>query len=280
MKADPTPGGDEAPLTLRPIGFVRSGKSEKFAARHQPLEGSTESSVLEWTDPAAMREAVQDLDGFTRIWLVWWFHRNRGWRPLVLPPRGPARRRGVLATRSPHRPNPLGLTAVRLLGVTARGLVLGPCDLVEGTPVFDVKPYIPAYDAFPSERAGWMDAVEQEESGGPAYQLDWAPVASEQAAWLHSAWNLDFRTRLEEILSRDPTPHRTRRIVRRGPLLEIACGAWRAWFDVDGSVVRIHSLRVGFPRRFLLDPTRTQVPDREAQLAFLARWPASGVEDR
>jgi tRNA (Thr-GGU) A37 N-methylase len=67
-----------------------------------------------------LEQALQDVAGFDRVWLLWWFHRNETWRPLVLPPRGPSQRRGVFATRSPHRTNPLGMTPVRLLGVEAR----------------------------------------------------------------------------------------------------------------------------------------------------------------
>jgi tRNA-Thr(GGU) m(6)t(6)A37 methyltransferase TsaA len=270
----------DAELTLKPIGFVRSGKGEKFEARHQPLESEPEVHRLEWTDPAAMREAVRDLDGFSRIWLVWWFHRNRTWRPLVLPPRGTAQRRGVLATRSPHRPNPLGLTAVRLLGVEPGRLLLGAIDLVDGTPVFDVKPYIPKYDAFPDERSGWMEAVEAEERSRPGFVVDWSVLAKAQGEWLAAGWGVDFRGRMEELLSADPRPHRTRRIVRRGDRFEIACGAWRGVFRVSERVVTVEELQVGFPRRFLEDRLRTEVPEREAQLAFLVRWPEGGVEAR
>jgi tRNA-Thr(GGU) m(6)t(6)A37 methyltransferase TsaA len=270
----------DAELTLKPIGFVRSGKGEKFEARHQPLESEPEVHRLEWTDPAAMREAVRDLDGFSRIWLVWWFHRNRTWRPLVLPPRGTAQRRGVLATRSPHRPNPLGLTAVRLLGVEPGRLLLGAIDLVDGTPVFDVKPYIPKYDAFPDERSGWMEAVEAEERSRPGFVVGWSVLAKAQGEWLAAGWGVDFRGRMEELLSADPRPHRTRRIVRRGDRFEIACGAWRGVFRVSERVVTVEELQVGFPRRFLEDRLRTEVPEREAQLAFLVRWPEGGVEAR
>jgi tRNA (adenine37-N6)-methyltransferase len=270
----------DADLTLKPIGFVRSGKGEKFEARHQPLESEPEVHLLEWADPSAMRDAVRDLDGFSRIWIVWWFHRNHTWRPLVLPPRGSARRRGVLATRSPHRPNPIGLSAVRLLGVEPGRLLLGATDLVDGTPVLDVKPYIPKYDAFPDERSGWMEAVEAEERLRPVFTVVWSPAAQEQWEWLVAGWKVDFRARMTELLSSDPRPHRTRRIVRRGEGFEIACGAWRGVYRVAEGVVTVEALQVGFPRRFLEDRSRTEVPDREAQLAFLARWPACGVEAR
>jgi hypothetical protein len=194
----------------------------------------------------------------------------------VLSPRGPAKRRGVFATRSPHRPNPLGLTPVQLIAVEGRTLILGACDLVDGTPVFDIKPYIPAYDSFPDESAGWIDEMERELAAPPQFTVELAPTAQTQAAWLLAEWQVDFRPRLTELLSRDPTPHRTRRITRREPgEFVIGCGAWRAVFVVEDRIVLVRTIEPGYPRRFLEDPARTEgLPDREAQLAYMGRWPS------
>ncbi len=263
-------------LSIQPIGYVRSPKQVKFQARHQPSETEAETSVLELVPGQGYELAVRDLEGFSRIWLVWWFHRNATWRPLVLPPRGPAQRRGVFATRSPHRPNPLGLTPVQLVAIKKGRLVLGPCDLVDGTPVFDIKPYIPAYDAFPEAMAGWHDAVDAALRESPRFAVELSALATEQAEWLNQEWDIDFRPRMTELLARDPSPHRSRRIRRRGngARWEIGCGAWRGFFRVEGTVVTVLCLDAAYPPRFLNDLTLEDIPDRAAQLAFLARWPA------
>ena len=271
-------GGVPPSLTLQPIGFIRTQKQVKFQARHQPAESAPERNVLELMPGCNYEPALRDLAGFSRVWLLWWFHRNTDWRPQVLPPRGPARRRGVFATRSPHRPNPLGLTSVQLLGVEKRSLLLGPCDLLDGTPVFDIKPYIAAYDAFPDATGGWFDKVEAALSAPPQFAVNFTPLAEAQAAWLLTDWQVDFRPRLIELLARDPSPHRTRRIRRRANgQLEIGCGAWRAIFAVEGQTVNVLSLGPGYPRRFLDDPKREGMPDQAAQLGFLARWPESAL---
>lgn len=260
-------------LTLHPIGYFHTRQQVKFQAGHQPAAAAEESNVLELLPDSGYRQGLQDLAGFERVWLLSWFHRNTGWRPMVLPPRGPARRRGVFATRSPHRPNPLGLTAVPLLGIDGFRLKLGPCDLVDGTPIFDLKPYIPAYDAFPEARAGWIDAMETELRGPPRFVVSHAALAIEQAGWLRSGWGIDFTTRLNELLARDPSPHRTRRIrARSGARFEIGCGAWRALFTVTDHAVLVLALQPAYPRRFLLREGYEDVPDRDAQLAFLERW--------
>lgn len=261
-------------LTLQPIGYLRTRQQVKFQAGHQPETATEERNELELLADRGYEQALQDLAGMERVWLLWWFHRNDGWRPLVLPPRGPSQRRGVFATRSPHRPSPLGLTSVALLGVEGRRLFLGPCDLVDGTPVFDVKPYIAAHDAFPDARAGWIDAMEAELRAPPRFSVSFSAAATAQGLWLQDTWQIAFTPRLIELLSRDPTPHRTRRIRRRSATdFEIGCGAWCAVFTVAGENVSVIALKPAYPVKFLQRADYLAVPDREAQLAFRARWP-------
>lgn len=281
MIPDPEPVPLETALTVHPIGFIRSRKQVKFETLHQPPETLEEQNILELLPDRGFEPALRDLAGFSRVWLVWWFHRNTTWRPLVLPPRGPSVRRGVFATRSPHRPNPLGLSPVRLLGIEGRRLLLGPCDLVDGTPVLDIKPYIPAYDAFPGDAAGWLDEVESAEAAPPSHTVRLAPLAEAQAEWLRVHWGIDFIPRMTELLARDPSLHRGRRIRRRanGDLV-IGCGAWRGVFAVADAIVTVLSLEAAYPLRFLNDPARDILPDRDAQLAFIAYWKQrAGVTD-
>ena len=261
-------------LTLQPIGYLRTRQQVKFQAGHQPETATEARNELELLAGHDYEQALQDLAGMERVWLVWWFHRNANWRPLVLPPRGPAQRRGVFATRSPHRPNPLGLTSVALFGVSGRRLLLGPCDLVDGTPVFDVKPYIPAHDAFPDAHAGWIDAMEAELREPARFSVTLSATAMTQRQWLQENGSIDFTPRLIELLSRDPTPHRTRRIRRRNATqFDIGCGAWRAVFTVTSEAVVVTALESAYPMKFLMRPGYEDVPDRDAQLAFRLRWP-------
>ncbi|MES2696056.1 MAG: tRNA (N6-threonylcarbamoyladenosine(37)-N6)-methyltransferase TrmO [Verrucomicrobiota bacterium] len=263
-------------LTLQPIGFLHTRQQVKFQAGHQPVTAKEERNELELLPDCHYEEALRDIAGMERVWLLWWFHRNENWRPMVLPPRGLSQRRGVFATRSPHRPNPLGLTCVPLLGVCGRVLTLGPCDLLDGTPIFDIKPYVPAFDAFPDSRAGWIDEMEAELAAPARFKVSFTALAETQAQWLRETWQIDFTPRLIELLSHDPAPHRTRRIRHRGDgRHEIGCGAWRAMFTVEGDTVCVQSLDAAYPMRFLTRENYDVVPDRDAQMAFLARWPVN-----
>lgn len=147
---------------FHPIGFLRSPYAQRIDAPHQPTvapesgEGEARLELASWIP----EETLRDLEGFARIWILFLFHRSEGWAPTVKPPRGPRVKRGVFATRSPHRPNPIGLSAVELAGVEGRTLRLRGVDLLDGTPVLDIKPYVPYADAFPGIAAGWIDAVD------------------------------------------------------------------------------------------------------------------------
>ncbi|TGU74433.1 tRNA (N6-threonylcarbamoyladenosine(37)-N6)-methyltransferase TrmO [Geomonas terrae] len=151
-------------FTYRPIGTLRSPYARRIDAPHQGTvvagtqTGEPASATLEleeWLD----EKAIQDLKGFERLWLIFAFHLSEGWRSSVKPPRG-GPKRGVLATRSPHRPNSIGLSAVELVGIEGKTLHLRGVDLLDGTPVLDIKPYVPYADAFPHAKAGWIDELD------------------------------------------------------------------------------------------------------------------------
>lgn len=259
-------------MTLHPIGYVRTGSRLKFEAPRQPDAGSPEVNSIELLPGHQFELALQDLDGFDKIWLVWWFDRNQSWRPRVLPPRGPAKRRGVFATRSPHRPNPIGLTCVNLYGVSGRVLQVGALDLTDGTPILDIKPYLRTVDAHPESGLGWIEEIEAAESAPPPFRIELGPLAERQLAWLREEWGIEFTERAFDLLRRDPTPHRTRRILRMGDRCRIACGPWRMFFRVEAETVVVEEVASGYSEESLRDSGQEATLDREAHVAFSLRW--------
>lgn len=152
-------------FVMRPIGFARTPYKERYGTPHQAnsIRGTREGHAVEGTielEKSLPLEVLRGLEGFDYIWLLYVFHLNEGWNALVRPPRGPRVKRGVLATRAPHRPNSIGLSAVRVVSVSARIIAVRGIDLLDGTPILDVKPYIPYADAFPDAKAGWVDEVD------------------------------------------------------------------------------------------------------------------------
>jgi tRNA-Thr(GGU) m(6)t(6)A37 methyltransferase TsaA len=147
-------------VTLTPVAVVRSPYTERHGTPRQPGYGQSERALatVELLDHVPV-EILRDLDTFSHVWLVSWLHLNgQRKKPLVRPPIGGVKR-GVFATRAPHRVNALGLTAVRLCEVRGRCLHVRGIDLLDGTPILDIKPYIPEYDAIPDASRGWLDDV-------------------------------------------------------------------------------------------------------------------------
>lgn len=260
-------------MNFKPIGYVRCEKSLKFQARHQPETTSPETNLVVLEPGQQFELALQDLSGFDRIWLISWFDRNTAWRPRPLPPRGPAKRRGVFATRSPHRPNPIGLTCVPLLGIEGLTLRVGPLDLVDGTPILDIKPYIRTVDSFPDASLGWVGEVEAVMAAAPSYQIEVTELAQRQLDWLLANWQIDFTERAFEILRQDPRPHRTRRILQISEdQYRLACGPWRLYFSIRDQVVVVESVNKGYADETLVAEGFEGIQDRKAQLAFAMFW--------
>lgn len=145
-----------APLELRIVGRARTPWKRREDAPHQPTAALESEGVLE-IDPE-YRPALADLGSFERIWVVFLFHRSQGWAATVKPPRGGAKR-GVFATRAPNRPSQIGLTNVRVKDVdVAEGRVrVQGIDLLDETPLLDIKPYLPNVDAWPDAGHGWLE---------------------------------------------------------------------------------------------------------------------------
>ena len=188
--------------TLRPIARIQSDFSEKFGIpRQSGLVEALRARVV-FAPEYRVREAFRGLEGFTHIWLVWGFSQNveAGWSPTVRPPRlGGNARMGVFATRSPFRPNPIGLSCVELLAIDydapdGPALVVGGADLLDGTPIFDVKPYVPHADCRPQARGGFADAHREDRLA-----VDFPPR-------LEALVPPDKREALRGVLAGDPRP--------------------------------------------------------------------------
>jgi len=148
------------PFSVTPIGWVSSPYQRRFGTPQQAAAVDSDAeAILKMDGEKLPPQAFADLVGVERIWILSWLHRGGTWAPMVRPPRGTRERRGLFATRSPDRPNPLGLSAVRLVAIDGCDLRVRGIDLIDGTPILDIKPYIPYADAFADSKAGWIDQI-------------------------------------------------------------------------------------------------------------------------
>ena len=151
-------------IELHPIGVIHSPYKERHGTPRQaviqePTDYQPVTAEIEIFShiPSV---ALKDLDGFDKIWILSWLHLNTNWNPTVTPPRGPKVKRGTLATRSPHRPNPIGLSAATIVCVKNNRIIVEGIDLLDQTPILDIKPYVTYCDAFPAAKSGYVDELE------------------------------------------------------------------------------------------------------------------------
>lgn len=191
-------------MEIVPIAYIRTDFPEKFGIpRQSGLAAGLQARIVfepQYRNPDALR----GLEDFSHIWLIWEFSANRHqsqWQPTVRPPRlGGNRQMGVFATRSPYRPNPLGLSCVKLESIDLEGLE-GPvlnvsgADLMDGTPIYDIKPYIRYADSRPHSMCGYVDALPER-----TLKVVFPP---ECAAKVHDRSRIPA---LVEVLGLDPRP--------------------------------------------------------------------------
>lgn len=240
MKNNPTSSGSSDTLNIRPLGHIHTDFPEKFGIpRQSGLVPSLQAYITfekEFQNPDCFRGIEQ----FSHLWLIWGFSENqdKGWSPTVRPPRlGGNVHTGVFASRSPFRPNPLGLSSVRLEGIslsesdcgktTSPILYISGADLMDGTPIYDIKPYIPVSDNHPDARGSFSDAAR---SHRLTVHCDYE---------LLSVVSPDKRQALLEVLALDPRPayhHNPERIYG------MDFGDWCVRFCVDESELYVREI--------------------------------------
>jgi tRNA-Thr(GGU) m(6)t(6)A37 methyltransferase TsaA len=239
-------------LTLHPIGVIRTSFASKVDAPRQPAAAADATGVIDLFADRNLEHAIEDLAGWERIWVIFWFNRNAGWRPKVLPPRSNTGRKGVLSTRSPHRPNPLGLSVLRLDRIEKLSLHVRDVDLLDGTPVLDIKPYVPYTDAFPESASGWLDPRSPDPRAD--HEITFTALAEAQLAWIEARTDLPLRERIVNTLKLGPQPHPYRRIKHDAHGMRLAVKDWRVDFDAQARRVRVLQIRSGYSEKQLKMP--------------------------
>ena len=194
-------------LDFTPIGFISSCYKEKFAIPRQPgLVNAAKSELI--LEGIFNKESIRGLEDFSHIWLQFIFHETepQGWKPMVRPPRlGGNKKVGVFATRSTFRPNPIGLSVVELDRVEIRGaslvLHLIGADLIDGTPVRDIKPYLPYVDSIPDAKGGFA-----KERPGIPVEVCFSKECQMQCEKLSDELGENIEILIKQILELDPRP--------------------------------------------------------------------------
>jgi tRNA-Thr(GGU) m(6)t(6)A37 methyltransferase TsaA len=187
-------------MQIKAIGLVRSPFKDKFGTPRQSQIAKKTVSRLVLDKKIAPPEILEGLEPDTYIWILFWFHLNQSKKPIrkVHPPRLRGKTMGVLATRSPHRPNPIGLSLGKVLSVDKHIITVEGLDLVDKTPIVDIKPYLPDFDKPAAKNFTWI-----EQNPFPQLTVEFAPGVFEGFGKKETA---SLKEELADILSEDPRP--------------------------------------------------------------------------
>ena len=186
-------------MELKVIAYARNGHTDKFGIPRQSREESPILTRIVFEPEFHVREALRGIEGYSHLWLLWGFSEVNSWSPTVRPPRlGGNKRVGVFATRSPFRPNPIGLSSVRLIAIEDGELLVAGADVMDGTPIYDIKPYLSFSDSHPEAKNGFAEETKD-------YQLN---VEMSATTLLNGDVSLNEAVLrdIKYILSQDPRP--------------------------------------------------------------------------
>ena len=228
-------------MKLKVIAYARNGHTDKFGIPRQSREESPILTRIVFEPEYNVREALRGIEGYSYLWLIWGFSEAHSglltadavesqtepaagltWSPTVRPPRlGGNKRMGVFATRSPFRPNPIGLRSVRLLKIDEGELIVSGADVLDGTPIYDIKPYLSFSDSHPEAKNGFAEETKD-------YQLEVLSVKES----LSKEWNVPERVAEDilYILRQDPRPGYQDDPER---VYKMDYGGWRVEFKVN-----------------------------------------------
>lgn len=234
-----TPENKTVELTLKSIGVFESAQVEPYQAGRQPDE-TGQRGRIRLHNGFNFEQALTDLGGCSHIWIIFGFHHNTNWKPLVQTPRS-QRKIGVFATRAPYRPNPLGLSLVKVVDIENLIIEVGENDILNGSPVYDIKPYHPESDIAENAAIAWLeDDLHQKNN------LSFSPTIEAQLDFLESQGVDELRPFITRQLEYDPTNAKKKRVEKQNDLYVLAYRTWRITFVHSDNIVGLISIHSGY----------------------------------
>lgn len=256
-------------FTFEEIGRFYCDENYRYDAPRQGVFANENEGVIELRRGKNFEQALEDLAGVERIWVIFVFDQNKNWKTKTNPPVAPNRKIGVFATRSPYRPNPIGLSCVELVRIDGLKLYIRNFDLLNNTPVLDIKPYISMADAFNDSRVAWLEEAEKLE-----YTIEFSELFLAQSDFIYQACNFDIRNFCQIQLSVNPLDKNRKRIEEVGDnLYEIAFRTWRISFVLfENELLRVMSIRSNYSPIELTDLAHDKYNDKLLHFAFVRKF--------
>ncbi len=230
-------------ICFEPIGFIKSKLRSRYEAPRQGVMSSDTSSYIELVRGRNFEQGLRGIEGFSRLWIVYTFHLNSHWKPMVNAPRRFGPKVGVFATRAPYRPNSIGLSCVKLEKVTGLKIYISQSDILDGSPVLDIKPYLPYSDSFPEATTGWVQTELDQ-----IYTVEFSEEALTQAEELFNQRDINLFNYAQVQLSFNPHDEKRKRIklISEGNKVfyTLAYQTWRMKFTIrpEERIVRVEEI--------------------------------------
>lgn len=227
-----------APITLHPIGLFKTTQVEPYEAGRQPDEHHAEGCI-ELYSGQNFEQALIGLEGCEYIWVLFQFHHNSHWNPMVLPPRGRDSKIGVFATRSPYRPNGIGMSCVRIERIEKLKIFVAGADILDGSPVLDIKPYVAYADSVPGAEPAWLKNSER-------HSVTFSRAAEERLVWLEQRGLNQLRGFILHQLEYEPTNSRKKRVKTFEDKFILSYRTWRVSFLISERLIEISDIFSGY----------------------------------
>ncbi len=247
-------------MLLKPIGYFHSAQIEPYHAGRQPDELGLFGKI-KLNSGENFEQAMQDLEGCSHIWIIFGFHHNQNWKPLVQTPRSD-KKIGVFATRAPYRPNPIGLSLVELISIDGLEIQVGPNDILNETPIYDIKPYHPQYDVAENAKIDWLDT-----STHLPNQISYSPYADAQLEFLEKKGLVEIRPFILRQLEFDPINKDKKRVEEKAHYWTLSYRTWRIDFSYNENQIGVLSIRSGYSEEDLANP-EDKYNDKELHRSF------------
>ncbi|MGZ3768660.1 MAG: tRNA (N6-threonylcarbamoyladenosine(37)-N6)-methyltransferase TrmO [Bdellovibrio sp.] len=255
-------------IEMNPIGIFHSNQVQPYEAGRQPDEFHAEG-VIELFSGQNFEQALVGLEGCERIWVLFYFHHNPHWNPMVLPPRGRDKKVGVFATRSPYRPNSIGMSCVKVKQINKLKIHVEGADILNESPILDIKPYVAYADSFPGVEPIWLqDSIK--------HKVLFSTEALTQLQWLEDNGVNQFKNFLLHQLEYEPANSKKKRVKKlenSANEFVIAYRTWRAHFTITtaNNTVEIKNIFSGYSENDLKensDPYLDKELHREFKTLF------------
>lgn len=225
-------------ITYEPIGYLKCSEQYRFEAPRQGVLADN-SGVIELVNGLHYEQALKDLDSFDYIWVIYDLHLNTNWKPMVDTPRksdNDRGKKGLFATRSPHRPNSIGMSCVKLIKIEGNKVFIANFDMLNKSPILDIKPYITYCDSFPEASTGWLPSNDFEEN----FIIELSKVANAQADFIYEHTSLNIKNFIKIQLSTTPTDSERKRIKvidKSENIYELAYRTWRVLYQIESRIL-------------------------------------------